>query len=135
MSSDTQHHNAKRLLKGAALIQVARKSLAEQTAAAVRVDPELCESLHMWLNKDWHMVRVLHLISVGYSGTPTFYRATTATDQREASWLGLIEFHAGSRVYVLTPKGRSVLAHWTELMEWLKEHPRFADLWARVTVV
>ncbi|MGY6652832.1 hypothetical protein ACXIZN_11740 [Amycolatopsis sp. TRM77291] len=135
MSSDAQYRNAERLLQGVTLIRVARQSLARETAAAVREDPELREALYEWFKRDWQMVRILYLIAVGYSGTPTFYRATTSTDQREASLFGMIEFHSGSRVYVLTPQGRSALDRWTELMEWLKEHPRFADLWARVTVV
>ena len=135
MDSDTWHYNAAHLIKDAALLRAARESLAGRTAAAVREDPELRKELYAWFNRDWHMVRVLHLISVGYSGTPTFYRATTATYQREASLLGLIEFHAGSRVYVLTPNGRSALAQWTDLMELLKEHREFADLWTRVTSV
>jgi len=135
MSSDAQYLNAERLIKRVALIQIARQSLAGEMAVAIHEDPALREALYTWFNRDWHMVRVLYLISVGYSGTPAFYRATTATDQREASLFGMVEFHSGSRVYVLTPQGRSALEQWTEPMEWLKEHPCFADLWARVTVV
>ena len=135
MDSDTWHYNAVRLIEGATLLLAARESLAERTASAAREDPKLRDALYEWLGKDWPMVRVLHLISVGYSGTPTFYRATTATYQREGYRLGLVEFHSGSRVYVLTSQGRSALAQWTQLMEYLKEDPHFAGLWTKVTVV
>jgi hypothetical protein len=79
------------------------------------------------------ILRVLCLISTGYSGTPKFNVAELAPALWQAVLSDYVSYDEDQKVHVITEKGRGVLTRWYDLVEPIKDHPRFAPLWAEVT--
>ncbi|KFU77780.1 hypothetical protein SAMN04489729_0827 [Amycolatopsis lurida] len=79
------------------------------------------------------VLRVLHLISTGYGGTPKFNAPELAPPLWQAVLSDFVHYDEDEKVHVITEKGRGVITRWYELVQPIKDHPRFAPLWAEVT--
>lgn len=138
MSSDNQQHSGDldAVLKDSyAVYKQAMVRFHALLAEAVLDRPERAERLFERVMMEARLFRVLHLISVGYSGTPTFYRAVSSGDLMDASLRGLVDFDGISRTYVITEPGIIKFTWWREHIAPLRGHEPFATLWDVVTSV
>ncbi|MEV6907592.1 hypothetical protein [Amycolatopsis sp. NPDC051071] len=113
--------------------QLARSVFVNALRDALRDCTETQEQYYAAVSGKGLVLRVLHLISAGYGGAPKFNVPELAPPLWQAVLSNYVTFDEGQQVHVMTEKGRGVLTRWYELVEPIKDHPRFAPLWAEVT--